>query len=110
MKSVNDDGDDILPLSHGANPNIATRKLLANGTHNSISNHLLDGLQMVGSERVFVHQRVHRWKEICRCGGRKGSKERCLGLFSIGHVSEQRGGPYHYVITYPTSNLRQCIC
>ena len=57
---------------------VPAREHLPNGTHNGVSDHVTDDLEMLLGERVLVHQGVHRREDVGR--GRRGQRAEKGGL------------------------------
>lgn len=56
------------PIRHGAHADIATREILADRARDDVAEFLLDDFEVLGRERMGVHEGVHRWEEVAGRG------------------------------------------
>jgi len=69
-ESFNNRRNDVAPFDHCADANVAARETLGNRSNNIVPNHISDSSDVLRSQRMLVHERVHRRVNVCR--GRRG--------------------------------------
>ena len=65
-KPLDNGRNDVAPFHHRADPHVAAREVLRNGTDNVVPDHVPDRPNMLRGQRVLVHERVHGGINICR--------------------------------------------